>query len=247
MSGSSTVQYRFKSSKYPQKVSFEGSSLPLWELRAEIIHLEKMTAKDFDLEFYMDDNKIENDSTPIYRNTMVIVRRIPLWMSKMIVQDTTKSQHVPKLPPNYICFRCGQKGHFIQHCPTNEDKQYDLLKIRKATGIPKDFLKPVSNNKDGTSSILVTKEGGCVQAQPQEHMFNYKKQIKIEIDRFICKYCTSLITTPVKLNCEHYFCKKCIIFEKCVICGAEVTQIKEDHTLKREIENFVENQGNFSS
>lgn len=23
------------------------------------------------------------------------------------------------LPPNYTCYRCGNPGHYIKHCPTN--------------------------------------------------------------------------------------------------------------------------------
>lgn len=238
---SSNVQYRFKSSKNAQKVNFEGSSIPLWELRAEIINMERMTAKDFDLEFYIDEIKIENESTPIYRNTLVIIRRVPIWMSKINNEiNKIQSKHTPKLPPNYVCFRCGQKGHFIQHCPTNDNKNYDLLKIRKATGIPKDFLKPI-NEKEGTS-ILVTKEGGCVQAQPQVHMFKYQKQITIEIKKYMCGYCTSLMNNPVTFGCAHYFCESCIVFDKCVVCGAKVNEITYDLALKREIEQFVENQ-----
>lgn len=26
---------------------------------------------------------------------------------------------VGPLPPNYTCYRCGQPGHYIKHCPTN--------------------------------------------------------------------------------------------------------------------------------
>lgn len=238
---SSSVQYRFRSSKNAQKISFEGSSIPLWELKAEIINMERMTAKDFDLEFFVDENKIENESTPIYRNTLVLVKRIPLWMTKANLDvNKTQSKYTPKLPPNYVCFRCGQKGHFIQHCPTNDDKNYDLLKIRKATGIPKDFLKPV-NERDG-ASVLVTREGGCVQAEPQEHMFKYRTQITVEIEKFVCGYCTSLMTNPVSFGCEHYFCKSCVVFSKCVVCGKKVEEIVEDKILKKEIEEFVENQ-----
>lgn len=238
---SSTIQYKFISSKNAQKITFEGTSIPLWELKSEIINFEKMTAKDFDLEFYVDESKIENESTAIHRNTMVIVKRIPLWMTKSNADtQKTQSKHQPKLPPNYVCFRCGQKGHFIQHCPTNDDKNFDLLKIRKATGIPKDFLKPVVD-RDGTS-VLVTKEGGCVQAQPQEHMFKYQSHITIEIKKYTCSYCTSLMTRPVTFGCEHYFCKSCVLFDKCVVCGQKVEEIVEDRALGKEIEKFVENQ-----
>lgn len=238
---SSFVQYKFYSSKNAQKISFDGSSIPLWELKAEIINMERMTAKDFDLLFFIDDTQIDNESTPIFRNALVVVKRIPLWKSKVNTEiKHSQSKYAPKLPPNYICFRCGQKGHFIQHCPTNDDKNFDLLRIRKATGIPKDFLKPVQD-QEGTS-VLVTRDGGCVQAQPQEHMFKFHSQVTVEIEKYVCGYCTSLMTIPVALNCGHYFCKNCVLFEDCVICGKKVSKIFEDAELKIEIEKFVENQ-----
>ena len=35
----------------------------------------------------------------------------------------------------------GWVGHFINNCPTNGDPSFD--KVKKSTGIPKIFLKPV--------------------------------------------------------------------------------------------------------
>lgn len=236
---SSFIHYRFVSSANAQKLTFEGASIPLWELRTEIINVERMTAKDFDLLFFIDDNQLTNESTPVYRNTTVIVKRIPIWMSKTTIEPKKHSKYVPRLPPNYICFRCGQKGHFIQHCPTNDDKNYDLLRIRKATGIPKDFLKPVKE-KEGTS-LLVTQEGSYVQAQPQIHMFKVHGQINVSSDRLVCKYCTSLMNEPVSTECGHTFCKNCVIFNECVVCGRKVGKIMERGDLGEEIERYVEN------
>jgi len=39
----------------------------------------------------------------------------------------------PKIPPpTYICHRCNQPGHFINHCPTNGDPNYDFHKVKKS-------------------------------------------------------------------------------------------------------------------
>ncbi|CAK9173277.1 unnamed protein product, partial [Ilex paraguariensis] len=46
-----------------------------------------------------------------------------------------------KTPPQgYICHRCKVPGHFIQHCPTNGDPNYDIKRVRPPTGIPKSML-----------------------------------------------------------------------------------------------------------
>lgn len=235
----SFLHYRFVSSSNAQKLTFEGASIPLWELRAEIINNERMTAKDFDLLFFIEENPLSNESTPIYRNTTVIVKRIPSWMSKTSTEPRRQSKYVPRLPPNYICFRCGQKGHFIQHCPTNDDKNYDLLRIRKATGIPKNFLRPVKEQEG--ASLLVTQEGSYVQAQPQVHMFKVHGRVNVGGDRLACKYCTSLMNGPVSMECGHLYCGNCVVFEECVVCGKTVGKITERDDLKEEIEKFVEN------
>jgi hypothetical protein len=55
-----------------------------------------------------------------------------------------------KTPPvNYICHRCSSPGHFINNCPTNGNPAYDFHKVKKATGIPRAFLKPV----EGTATV----------------------------------------------------------------------------------------------
>jgi hypothetical protein len=46
-------------------------------------------------------------------------------------------------PPNYKCHRCGQSGHYIQQCPTNDDPQFDHRKLKHAVGIPKSALRLV--------------------------------------------------------------------------------------------------------
>lgn len=75
----------------------------------------------------------------------------------------------PKAPPSsYICHRCGDTGicfkihfidsiesiikiillvnfigHYINVCPTNGNPDFDFQKPKKATGIPRSFLKQV--------------------------------------------------------------------------------------------------------
>ncbi|TFK73774.1 DWNN-domain-containing protein [Pluteus cervinus] len=82
------------------------------------------------------------------------------------------------LPPSYVCYRCGQKGHWIQDCPTNNDREFDHRpRIKRTTGIPRSMLKAVENPNSGEigQGVMVTPEGGYVVAQPD--VASWQKQL----------------------------------------------------------------------
>lgn len=60
------------------------------------------------------------------------------------------------------------QGHWIQDCPTNNDREYDHKpRIKRTTGIPRSMLKAVENpSGDIGQGVMVTPEGGYVVAQP---------------------------------------------------------------------------------
>ncbi|KAI8136885.1 DWNN domain-containing protein [Fennellomyces sp. T-0311] len=83
-------------------------------------------------------------------------------------QPQQQPQRIP--PPTYVCYRCGQKGHYINQCPTNGDKEFDKHpRIKRTTGIPRSFLKvieePKNAVKSGTGGLMVTPKGDLVVAQ----------------------------------------------------------------------------------
>ncbi|KAI7871622.1 DWNN domain-containing protein [Spinellus fusiger] len=86
-----------------------------------------------------------------------------------VPRENEKDQ--PRIPPpTYVCYRCGQKGHYINQCPTNGDKDYDKHpRIKRTTGIPRSFLKVIEEPKDavksGTGGLMVTPKGDIVVAQ----------------------------------------------------------------------------------
>jgi len=81
-------------------------------------------------------------------------------------------------PTGYICYRCGEKGHWIQVCPTNDDPNFDNKpRVKRTTGIPRSFLKtvekPLALTSDGTTDdtkvptgVMVNAEGEFVIAEP---------------------------------------------------------------------------------
>ena len=100
--------------------------------------------------------------------------------NKPVVRGNYKSTAVPDkpLPPSYICHRCGEKGHWIQACPTNNDPNFDgRPKFRRTTGIPRSMLKvvekPTEVGEDGKIDIsklppgvMYTANGEWVIAEP---------------------------------------------------------------------------------
>ncbi|KAF2971073.1 hypothetical protein GQX73_g2525 [Xylaria multiplex] len=45
-------------------------------------------------------------------------------------KSSSDTPEPPTLPENYICKRCDEPGHLIQHCPTNLNPRYDRLPAR---------------------------------------------------------------------------------------------------------------------
>lgn len=85
----------------------------------------------------------------------------------------TKSRGlVGPLPANYTCYRCGQGGHYIKQCPTNnvwikepvlcrtQLKSLSLnclqMDIKRSTGIPRSFMRPANADEKGA---LLTANG----------------------------------------------------------------------------------------
>lgn len=235
----SFIIYRFRSSKTENKILFEGPSLTVWELRSEIISQKNLISKDFDLLFFDSETneKINDDYQNIHRNSTIIVERVPNWISK---NKSTVEIRNYKMPPNYVCFRCGQRGHYIQHCPTNEDKAFDLLRFRKPTGIPKTFLQPVSADND--SPMLITKEGSCVKAVPQFHEWKSYINKNMNIlgnEDILCNCCNKIPENLVVTNCGHIYCRKCVsVGMTCIACELFINDLKSDLNIENQIKSM---------
>jgi protein MPE1 len=139
-------------------------------------------------------------------------------------------------PTGYICYRCGNKGHWIQLCPTNDDPEFDNRpRVKRTTGIPRSFLQKVDKatvlaQTDGDESkrpsgIMVNAEGDFVIAEPDKaswEKFQAKTKTstvkgKTSDDQEIrelgleCPIDNKMFIEPLKTPCcQKTFCNDCI-------------------------------------
>ncbi|XP_011621452.1 E3 ubiquitin ligase PQT3-like isoform X1 [Amborella trichopoda] len=133
-----------------------------------------------------------------------------------------------KTPPQgYVCHRCNNPGHFIQHCPTNGDPNFDIKRVKPPTGIPKSMLMATP---DGSYALP---SGAVAVLKPNEAAF--EKEIEgLPSTRTIsdlppelrCPLCKEVMKDAVLTSkcCFKSFCDKCIrdyiISKSMCVCGA---------------------------
>lgn len=149
----------------------------------------------------------------------------------------SQPDHPP--PAGYICYRCGEKGHWIQACPTNNDPTFDgRPRVKRTTGIPRSFLKtvekPTAQANDGLvddtkqpSGVMVNAEGEWVVAEPDKaawDRFQAKAQVSAAAEKaenqgskelqergLECSIDKHLFVNPTKTPCcKKTFCHECI-------------------------------------
>ncbi|KAI0813230.1 DWNN domain-containing protein [Xylaria sp. FL0064] len=143
-------------------------------------------------------------------------------------------------PPNgYICYRCGQKGHWIQLCPTNDNPEFDNRpRVKRTTGIPRSFLKTVDKSAlqqtgaDGEevkppSGLMVNADGEFVIAEPDKaswEQFQAKTKSSVAAQKaasaedkeleekgLLCSIDNRMFIDPMKTPCcEKTYCNDCI-------------------------------------
>ncbi|XP_059657589.1 E3 ubiquitin ligase PARAQUAT TOLERANCE 3-like isoform X2 [Cornus florida] len=142
-----------------------------------------------------------------------------------------------KTPPQgYTCHRCKVPGHFIQHCPTNGDPNFDIKRVKPPTGIPKSMLMATP---DGSYALP---SGAVAVLRPNEAAF--EKEIEgLPSTRPVgdlppelhCPLCKEVMKDAVLTSkcCFNSFCDKCIrdhiISKSMCVCGA--TNILADDLL----------------
>ncbi|KAI6113022.1 DWNN domain-containing protein [Pisolithus sp. B1] len=173
--------------------------------------------------------------------------------------------HDRPLPQSYVCYRCGQKGHWIQDCPTNNDREFDNKpRIKRTTGIPRSFLKAVENPSKGelTQGVMVTPEGGYVVAQPdsaswQKQVTRMKGLTVAEVREraptdpsLACPIDNRLFRDAVKTPCcETSYCEECIqthLLERdfvCPNCGKKIPSLDKlvaDKSMRTKVSEHID-------
>ncbi|KAF8392366.1 hypothetical protein HHK36_022708 [Tetracentron sinense] len=142
-----------------------------------------------------------------------------------------------KTPPQgYTCHRCKVPGHFIQHCPTNGDANYDIKRVKPPTGIPRSMLMATP---DGFYALP---SGAVAVLKPNEAAFEKEMEGLSSIrsvgdipPELRCPLCKEVMKDAVLTSkcCFSSFCDKCIrdqiISKSMCVCG--VTNILADDLL----------------
>lgn len=127
-------------------------------------------------------------------------------------------------PVGYICYRCGQKGHWIQNCPQNEEGGQEQKRYNRVTGIPRRFLETVASPAEGEGSsggAMLTADGGFVQARPDTREWQKVAAIKVAVEdddsknkldpELTCPICKKIVTDAVRVPCcKSSYCEECI-------------------------------------
>ncbi|KAM7272416.1 hypothetical protein ACFE04_027079 [Oxalis oulophora] len=159
-------------------------------------------------------------------------------------------------PPGYICHRCKVPGHFIQHCPTNGDPNFDVKRVKPPTGIPKSMLMATP---DGSYALP---SGAVAVLKPNEAAFEKEiegmpstRHVGDLPPEFHCPLCKEVMKDAVLTSkcCFKSFCDKCIrdyiISKGMCVCGASnilADDLLPNKTLRDTINRILES-GNSSA
>jgi protein MPE1 len=143
-------------------------------------------------------------------------------------------------PPGYLCYRCREKGHWIQACPTNNDPKFDgKYRVKRSTGIPRSLQtkveKPDSLLLDGSSEdlrntgVMVNADGDFIITKPDNAAWElYQEKVKataaaaaeaaaaeqsreLQARGLECPIDKRMFLEPTKTPCCHKtYCNDCI-------------------------------------
>ncbi|KAG0348622.1 E3 ubiquitin-protein ligase rbbp6 [Podila humilis] len=151
---------------------------------------------------------------------------VPAAVQAAPYQSSSLEQQQRPPPSTYVCHRCGKRGeHWIRFCPTNHDKSFEPIGIKKTTGIPRSFLKTVQSDVlESKKGYMVTQDGNLVVAQTNDSAWKkFHEMAKGTLsseeaystapvpDDMKCPICRLLLKSAVKAPCcGANFCDECI-------------------------------------
>jgi protein MPE1 len=329
---SSSVFYKFKNQKEPERITFHGTGISVFELKREIITATGLgDGSDFDLHLYPEDDptsEYNDDTTVIQRTNTVIVARRPAarghgraaryvsgkapvralpkpaaksatpatgtvavqdaeaaflaeseqaWEQQKEALSQVKQVHHKKKPMNvpnhdppagYVCYRCHQKGHWIQLCPTNDDPDFKpVARPKRTTGIPRSFLKTVEKpvDEEDARGVMLNAEGEYVQVMTDtktwekfQEKANAAKAHAAEAEAvnkeaqkrgLACPIDKRMFVNPVKTPCcSKIYCHECIentLADEdlvCPGCGTEnvlIDELATDEEMVQKVKAYV--------
>ncbi|NXY78983.1 RBBP6 ligase, partial [Glareola pratincola] len=126
-------------------------------------------------------------------------------------------------PPTYICFRCGNPGHYRKNCPTNGDKNFKPVpRTKKSTGIPRSFMTEVKD--PNTKGAMLTNSGTYAIPILNAEAYAREKKEKPPFlpaepssssedpvpDELLCPLCKEIMTDAAVIPCcGNSYCDEC--------------------------------------
>lgn len=169
------------------------------------------------------------------------------------------------LPPGYICHRCGQKGHWINNCPSLYDRNWETKKVLRTTGIPRSMLRSAAglppssaDGEDDGRTYLMNADGEYVVAVAddkswkdfQDRQLQQQARAKRSIPEDLKDPIShELMRRPKKMPCcgkvyDEVSVEQALILADfhCPNCGQSevyIDQLKTDNSIKQRVQEFL--------
>ena len=156
-------------------------------------------------DFGLDFNSIPKNSTVNPSNTHCKEDKIDYGFKFLPVKGFGKGQ-VP--PQGYVCHRCKVAGHYIQHCPTNGDPNFDFKRVHPTTWISEASASTSSRSGISKTSASTSSSSGISTVSASTSSGSVGENIPTEL---YCPLCKEVMKDAALTKCCFAsFCDKCI-------------------------------------
>ncbi|KAK4740262.1 hypothetical protein R3W88_003959 [Solanum pinnatisectum] len=187
-------------------------------------------------------NPVPTSTSSIIKNSIVSVGNISLEYNNTRSAGFSVGQggmEWKNPPPGYVCHRCKVPGHFIQHCATNGDPNYDIKKVSASVAVLRPNVAAFTKVVEGSSSSSSSKHS-YTDIPPEFH----------------CSLCKGLMKDAVIASkcCFSSFCDRCIrnhiMSNSVCVCGARnilVDALLPNLTLRATVNRILQSNNSTSS